>query len=63
MGERWGRLRQFAWPAFDVTSLAALLRLAMLLVLAGAVAWIVFGLLARRPGRAPIADEGRERGA
>jgi hypothetical protein len=63
MGERWGRLRQFAWPAFDVTSLAAFLRLVMLLVLAGAVAWMVFGLLARRSGRARFADERRERGA
>jgi hypothetical protein len=63
LGERWGRLRQFAWPAFDVTSLAALTRGLMLLVLAGAVAWMVFGLMARKPGRARIADEHRERGA
>jgi hypothetical protein len=63
MDERWGRLRQFAWPAFDATSLAALARGLMLLVVAGAVAWMIFGVLARRPRRARIADERRERGA
>jgi hypothetical protein len=63
MGDRWGRLRQFAWPAFDATSLATLARVLMLLVVAGAVAWMVFGLMARRPSRARIVDERRERGA
>jgi hypothetical protein len=63
MGERWGRLRQFAWPALDATSLAALARVLMLLVVAGAVAWVAFGMLARRPSRRHMADERRERGA
>jgi hypothetical protein len=63
MGERWGRLRQFAWPVFDAATLAALARVLMLLVVAGAVAWMIFGMLARRPGGVRIADERRERGA
>jgi hypothetical protein len=63
MLERWGRLRQFAWPAFDATSLAALARVLMLLVVAGAVAWMVFGLLPRKPSRTHIADERREHDA
>jgi hypothetical protein len=62
-GERWERLRQFAWPAFDATSLAALARGLMVLVVVGAVAWIIFGVLARRPSPARITDDRRERGA
>jgi hypothetical protein len=62
-GERWGRLRQFGWPAVDLTSLAALVRVLIVIVVVGVVAWMVFGVLARRPGRARVAGERRERGA
>jgi hypothetical protein len=61
-GERWGRLRQFGWPAFDLTSLAALVRVLIVIGVVGVVAWMVFGVLARRPGRARVAGERRERG-
>jgi len=46
--DRWGTLRQFGWPAFDAAGLAALLRLVMVLVVAGAAAWMIGGLLRGR---------------
>ena len=60
--DRWGRLRQFAWPAMDAALLATVARGLMLLVLVGIVVWTV-GVLVRRPAEAHIADERRERGA
>ncbi len=45
--DRWGRLQQFGWPAFDAAAIAALLRLVMVFVVAGAVAWMIRGLLGR----------------
>jgi uncharacterized membrane-anchored protein YitT (DUF2179 family) len=62
-GDRWDRLHQFAWPAMDAALLASVVRGLMLLVLAGIVAWIFFGVLARRPDGTTIADDPRERGA
>jgi hypothetical protein len=62
-GDRWDRLRQFAWPVMDAALLATVVRGLMLLVLAGIVAWIFFEVLARRPAATPIADDPRERGA
>jgi hypothetical protein len=62
-GERWSRLREFAWPAVDATLLATIIRGLMLLVLAGLVLWILYAVQARRPGGAHIVDERRERGA
>jgi hypothetical protein len=50
--DRWGRLNQFAWPAFDAAALAGLLRLVMVLAVAGAAAWMIRGLLAARETRA-----------
>jgi len=61
--ERWGRLRQFAWPALDLASIAVLVRLSIVLVAAAAVGWFVFGVLAQRASRARILDERRERDA
>jgi hypothetical protein len=51
--DRWGSLRQFGWPSFDAASLAMFVRLLMVIVAAGAVAWMVAGLLAGRPRPAP----------
>jgi hypothetical protein len=54
-----------AWPAFDPAGLAALLRLAMIIVAAGGLIWLVFGVLfpagqRRSPqGAIAIADEKR----
>jgi NhaP-type Na+/H+ and K+/H+ antiporter len=62
-GERWGRLRQFAWPALDLASIAVLVRLSIVLVAAAAVGWLAFGILAHRVTRARILDERRERDA
>jgi len=61
-GERWNRLRQFAWPAPDLVFLAAVVRGLMFAVVIAAVVWMVFGVLTRRSG-SRIADEQRERGA
>jgi len=46
--DRWGSLRQFGWPAFDAAALAGLLRLVMVLVVAGALAWMIDSLLRGR---------------
>ena len=50
--DRWGSLQQFAWPAFDAAAIAALLRLVMVFVVAGGVAWLTARLLADRGTRA-----------
>ena len=50
--DRWGRLHQFAWPAFDAAAIAALIRLVMVFVVAGVLVWMVAGLLAGRQTRA-----------
>jgi hypothetical protein len=46
-GERWELLRRFtfAWPAIDAAFLAGALRWMMLLVIAAALYWLVFGVL------------------
>jgi len=62
-GERWERLRQFAWPSPDAVFLVSVVRGLIVIVVACAIAWLVFGALTRRPGRAPVVDERRERGA
>jgi hypothetical protein len=41
-------LYQFKWPVFDAAFLALALRWAMVAVVLSAVAWIIFGVLARR---------------
>jgi HupE / UreJ protein len=50
MTERGGRLAQyqFEWPAFDVAFLDLLLRWAMLAVGLAGVAWLIFGVFAKR---------------
>ena len=50
MTERGGRLAQyrFEWPAFDFAFLDLLLRWAMLAVGLAGVAWLIFGVLAKR---------------
>ena len=51
--ERWGVLVQYPvqWPVFDLAFVAALLRWAMLLVLAVLAAWLVRPLVGARPSR------------
>lgn len=61
-GERWGRLRQFAWPALDPVTLAAAIRGLIVVVVVGAVAWMIRVVLARRSGERHVVDEQRERG-
>ena len=53
--ERWGVFSQYPlqWPTFDLALLAALLRWAMLVVLAVLAAWIVRPLVGGRPQPAP----------
>ena len=48
MGERWELLRKFTfeWPALDAAFLAGALRWMMLVVLAAALYWVVFGYTA-----------------
>src|SRR4029453_2513693 len=62
-GERWGRLRQFAWSAPDLASLVIILRTLIIVVVFGAIAWMVFNALTRKTGDAGVANERRERGA
>jgi hypothetical protein len=50
-GERWTRLRQFAWPALDVATIVVLVRGLTILVAIATVAWIVVTIVSRR--RAP----------
>jgi hypothetical protein len=58
MVERAGVLRryQFQWPALDVALLASAMRWAMVLVVAGGLYWLVFGVL-RQSGDRPPGDE------
>ena len=46
--DRWGRLQQFGWPAFDAAAVASLLRVVMVIAVVAAVAWMVTGLLRPR---------------
>jgi hypothetical protein len=50
MGDRWALLRKFTfeWPAIDAAFLAGALRWMMLLVVAAALYWLVFGVLNQR---------------
>jgi hypothetical protein len=56
MTERWATLRQFRfqWPVVDAAFLAGAMRWMMLLVVAAALYWLVFGVLraGKRPGDA-----------
>ena len=61
-GERWARLRQFAWPALDPVTLATAVRGLIVVVVVGAVAWMILVVLARRSGARRVVDEQRERG-
>ena len=61
-GERWARLRQFDWPALDPVTLAAAVRGLIVVVVVGAVAWMILVVLARRSGERRVVDEQRERG-
>jgi hypothetical protein len=47
MTERWATLRQFRfqWPVVDAAFLAGAMRWMMLLVVAAALYWLVFGVL------------------
>jgi hypothetical protein len=62
-GERWGRLRQFAWSAPDLASLVTIVRILIILVVFSAIAWMVFNALARKAGDTAVVNERRERGA
>jgi hypothetical protein len=55
MVERAGVLRQyrFQWPALDAALLASAMRWAMLLVVAGGLYWLVFGVLRQFGTRTP----------
>jgi hypothetical protein len=50
MTERGGQLMQyrFEWPVFDLAFLDLLLRWLMLAIGLAAVAWLIFGVLAKR---------------
>ena len=45
------RLYQFEWPAMDAAFFALMLRWAILIVALGGVAWLIFGVLAKRGSR------------
>ena len=47
MSERAGQLAQFPWPGITVAQLAGVVRVLMLLVAAGAIAWVADALIRR----------------
>jgi HupE/UreJ protein len=47
-GERWSRLRQFAWPTLDVVTVVMLVRGLTILVAIAAATWVVITVLSRR---------------
>ncbi len=53
--ERGGQLAQFPWPTFDLVMLAGVLRLLMLILIAGGLVWLLATLM-RKPD-APGADD------
>jgi HupE/UreJ protein len=62
MTERGARLAQyqFEWPALDVVFLDLLLRWSMVAVGLAAVAWLIFGVFARRASHLDVAQGGPE---
>ena len=46
--ERGEGLMQFPWPTFDTALLLSMVRMAMVMVAAAALAWLIFGVLLRR---------------
>lgn len=48
MTDRFDRLRQYPWPSLDPLTLLLIVRWLILAVLLAAVAWLVFGAIARR---------------
>ena len=47
-GERWSRLRQFAWPTLDVVTFVMLVRGLIILVAIVAATWVVVSIMSRR---------------
>ena len=47
-GERWSRLRQFAWPTLDVVTFVMLVRGLIILVAIVAATWVVVSIVSRR---------------
>jgi hypothetical protein len=56
--ERGSRLGAYPWPSFDVAAVAGLLRLLILVVLAAALVWLLFGVL-YKPQPEPVAEDRR----
>ena len=61
-GERWERVRQFAWPPLDLVSILSVVRVLILLLLASAIAWLITSIV-RMAGRPRLVNERPERGA
>jgi hypothetical protein len=47
--ERGGQLLQFPWPQFDTAMLLSAVRLLMVIVVATALVWVLFGLVFKQP--------------
>jgi hypothetical protein len=47
-GERWSRLRQFAWPTVDLVTIVTVIRGLMIVVAIAAATWVVVTMLSRR---------------
>jgi hypothetical protein len=64
MMDRYERLRQFpvGWSAFGAAELASTLRLMMVLVAAGGLLWLVFGVLRWTRGPAALSRTAAEAG-
>jgi len=55
-GERWSRLRQFAWPTLDLLTIVALLRGLIVVVAIAAATWIAITIVSRRRAHVPIGE-------
>jgi HupE/UreJ protein len=55
-GDRWGRLRQFAWPTFDLPTIVTLVRGLTMIVAVAAAMWLVVAMLSRRRSHVHLAE-------
>jgi hypothetical protein len=55
-GERWSKLRQFAWPTLDLLTIVTLLRGLLVILAIAAATWIAITIVSRRRAHVPIED-------
>lgn len=60
MIERWQRLKQFGWPAFNTSQVVSMIRWLMVIVFVAGVLWVI-GLIKKRERRADASDDTGQR--